>query len=107
MFSEQDLTELVEFRSEDVPVLSLYLNVDPTQQTTDQYRLVLRSLLKEAASEAKPADVEAVAIVLVQHHLGDVDPVSLVGLVLGRYPLREGSEGIATGRELGRVRYDR
>lgn len=60
MFTERDLNELVEFRSDDIPVLSLYLNVDPTQQTTDQYRLTLRSLLKEAADEAEPADIEAV-----------------------------------------------
>ncbi len=60
MFTERDLDELVSFRSERVPVLSLYLNVDPTQQTTDQYRLTLRSLLKEVAGEAKAADIEAV-----------------------------------------------
>jgi peptide subunit release factor 1 (eRF1) len=60
VFTEQDLNELVEFRSDNSSVLSLYLNVDPTQQTTDQYRLTLRSLLKEAASEARAADIEAV-----------------------------------------------
>lgn len=60
MFTEQDLNELVELRSDDPPVLSLYLNVDPTQRTTDKYRLTLRSLLKEIADEAYPADVEAV-----------------------------------------------
>jgi peptide chain release factor subunit 1 len=60
MFTEQDLSELVEFRGDTAPVLSLYLNVDPTQQTTDQYKLVLRSLLKEVAEEARPADLESV-----------------------------------------------
>jgi peptide chain release factor subunit 1 len=60
VFTEQDLNELVAFRSESAPVLSLYLNVDPTRQTTEQYRLTLRSLLKEVAGEASPADVEAV-----------------------------------------------
>jgi len=60
MFSEQDLTELIEFRSDGAPVLSLYLNVDPTQQPTDKYRLVLRSLLKEMAEEAEQADIDAV-----------------------------------------------
>jgi peptide subunit release factor 1 (eRF1) len=60
VFTERDLSDLVEFRSDKVPVLSLYLNVDPTQQTTDQYKLVLRSLLKDAVGEAKPADIEAV-----------------------------------------------
>jgi peptide subunit release factor 1 (eRF1) len=60
VFTERDLSELVEFRSESAPVLSLYLNVDPTQQTTDQYKLTLRSLLKEASSDASTDDVEAV-----------------------------------------------
>ena len=60
MFTEQDLDDLVAFRSEEFPVLSLYLNVDPTQQTTERYKLVFRSLLKEVAHEANPGDVEAV-----------------------------------------------
>lgn len=60
MFREEDLNELVEFRGDPYPVLSLYLNVDPTQQPTDQYKLVLRSMLKEVADEARPADLEAV-----------------------------------------------
>jgi peptide chain release factor subunit 1 len=60
MFTEQDLQDLVEFRSDQSPVLSLYLNVDPTQQPTEQYRLELRSLLKGVAEEADQADVDAV-----------------------------------------------
>jgi peptide subunit release factor 1 (eRF1) len=60
MFTEQDFNELVAFRSDGSPVLSLYLNVDPTHQTTEHYKLILRSLLKEVAGEADPADVEAV-----------------------------------------------
>lgn len=60
MFTEKDLKDLVEFRSEQSPVLSLYLNVDPTEQTTDQYKLTLRTLLKGVAAEAAAADVEAV-----------------------------------------------
>jgi peptide subunit release factor 1 (eRF1) len=59
MFTAQDLNELVEFRGDSSPVLSLYLNVDPTQ-TTDQYKLTLRSLLKGVAAGAEPADLEAV-----------------------------------------------
>lgn len=59
MFTEQDLNELVEFRNEQSPVLSLYLNVDPTQ-TTDKYKLRLRTLLKGVSTEAAAADVEAV-----------------------------------------------
>jgi peptide chain release factor subunit 1 len=60
MFDEQDLSELVSFRNLESPVLSLYLNVDPTQLTTEQYRLALRSLLKGVADGAKAADIEAV-----------------------------------------------
>ena len=59
MFTEQDLNGLVAFRSDSSPVLSLYLNVDPTQQTKDHYRLTLRSLLKEVGGEADAKDVEA------------------------------------------------
>ncbi len=60
MFTEQDLKELVEFRSDQSPVLSLYLNVDPRQHPTEQNKLMLRSLLKEVADEADPADAEAI-----------------------------------------------
>jgi peptide subunit release factor 1 (eRF1) len=60
MFTSQDLDKLLSFRSEQAHVLSLYLNVDPTQQTTEKWKLMLRSLLKEAAGDAEPADIEAV-----------------------------------------------
>jgi peptide subunit release factor 1 (eRF1) len=59
VFTEQDLNGLVAFRSSSSPVLSLYLNVDPTQRTKDHYKLALRSLLKEVGAEADAADVEA------------------------------------------------
>lgn len=60
MFTEQDLSDLVAFRSDQSPVLSLYLDVDTTQQTTDQYKLTLRTLLKEVSGDADRADVAAV-----------------------------------------------
>ncbi len=60
MFSENDLQELVGFHSEESPVLSLYLNVDPTKHTTDQYKLVLRGLLKKVAGQAARKDIAAV-----------------------------------------------
>ncbi|MBN1657275.1 MAG: hypothetical protein JXA93_02685 [Anaerolineae bacterium] len=60
MFTDQDLNELVHFRSDVSPVLSVYLNVDPTQQSSDQYKLTLRSLLREVAGQADPKDIEAV-----------------------------------------------
>jgi peptide subunit release factor 1 (eRF1) len=60
MVEELDLNELVEFRANSAPVLSLYLNVDPTQQNSDQYKLTLRSLLKQVSDEARPEDLAAV-----------------------------------------------
>ena len=60
MITDQDLTELVGFRSEQASVLSLYLNVDPTHQTIEQRKLALRSLLKGVADEAQAEDVGAI-----------------------------------------------
>jgi len=60
MFSDSDLKELVSFRSAQSPVLSLYLNVDPTQQAIDQHKLVLRTLLKGVADQAIQQDIQAV-----------------------------------------------
>jgi peptide chain release factor subunit 1 len=60
MFTERDLEELVAFRSDGAPVLSLYLNVDPTQQSTDHYRLTMRSLLSEVQDDARQEDLEAI-----------------------------------------------
>lgn len=60
MFSEKDLQELVGFHSEESPVLSLYLDVDPTKRTTDEYKLVLRGLLKEVTGQAWREDIAAV-----------------------------------------------
>ena len=60
MFNENDLQELVGFHSEESPVLSLYLDVDPTKRTTDEYKLVLRGLLKEVTGQAWREDIAAV-----------------------------------------------
>ncbi|MBC7249809.1 MAG: hypothetical protein H5T62_05935 [Anaerolineae bacterium] len=60
MFTTDDLQELVEFRSTETPVLSVYLNVDPSQHTTDEYRLILRGLLKQAGDKAAPEDISEV-----------------------------------------------
>jgi peptide chain release factor subunit 1 len=60
MFTESDLKDLVAFKSDQAPVLSLYLNVDPTQQTSDQYKLILRSMLRAVTDTAQPADVQSV-----------------------------------------------
>ncbi|MFB0547260.1 MAG: hypothetical protein ACETWB_10155, partial [Anaerolineae bacterium] len=57
MITERELQELVDFESEEGTVLSLYLNVDPTQRSKDEYKLTLRGLLKEVADKASPQDV--------------------------------------------------
>lgn len=60
MFSKQELKELAAYRSERPPVLSVYLNVDTTQLTAEQYRLTLKGMLKSVASAADRADIQAV-----------------------------------------------
>jgi hypothetical protein len=56
MLADRELRELVQYVSPD-PVLSVYLNTDPTQGNKDAYRLRLRNLLKGVNL---PADVAAV-----------------------------------------------
>lgn len=46
MFTEQDLRELLDFKTEH-PVLSVYLNTDPSQGSADAYKPRLRSMLKD------------------------------------------------------------
>lgn len=60
MFSKQELKELAAYKSETSPVLSVYLNVDHTQVTTEQYRLALRGMLKSVAGRAASQDSEQV-----------------------------------------------
>jgi len=56
MFTESDLRELNEFTAPD-PVLSVYLNTEPSAGNADAYRLRLRNMLKDIKL---PEDVEAV-----------------------------------------------
>jgi peptide chain release factor subunit 1 len=56
MLRGSDLKELLNYAAQN-PVLSVYLNTDPTQGSADRYRLRLRNLLKEVAL---PEDVEVV-----------------------------------------------
>lgn len=60
MIREQDVQELVEFRSDGAPVLSVYLNLDPTRRNAEQYKLALRGLLATVSDVAAPADVARV-----------------------------------------------
>jgi hypothetical protein len=59
VFTTQDLKELAAIECA-TPVLSVYLNVDPREQTTDEYRLELRRLLKHVSDAAPAADLAAV-----------------------------------------------
>lgn len=56
MFTEHDLRELLDFKTGH-PVLSAYLNTDPSQGSADAYKLRLRSMLKDVKLEK---DVELV-----------------------------------------------
>ncbi len=57
MFSEIDLKELVEYKA-DHPVLSIYLNTDPSEGSADVYKLRLRSMLKDIEMDPDVNSVE-------------------------------------------------
>jgi peptide chain release factor subunit 1 len=59
MFRQDDLRELAAYQAQ-TPVLSVYLDVDPTKHTTDECKLALRQLLKRAGGVAASDDVAAV-----------------------------------------------
>jgi len=59
MFKQENLRELAAYQAE-TPILSVYLNVDPTEHTTDEYKLALRQMLKRAEGIAAPKDMAAV-----------------------------------------------
>lgn len=58
MFSEQDLQELISYRSKH-PVLSVYLNTDPSVGSADAYKLHLRQMLKDY-DESALKDTESI-----------------------------------------------
>nr|HID13867.1 hypothetical protein [Anaerolineae bacterium] len=59
MFRQEDLRELAAYQAQ-TPILSVYLNVDPTEHTTDEYKLALRQMLKQAEGFAAAEDIAAV-----------------------------------------------
>ncbi|OQY21297.1 MAG: hypothetical protein B6I34_07530 [Anaerolineaceae bacterium 4572_32.1] len=59
MFKQQDLRELAAYQAE-TPVLSVYLDVDPTKRKTDEYKLSLRQMLRHADGLAAAEDVAIV-----------------------------------------------
>lgn len=59
MFDESLLRDLAATEASG-PVLSVYLNVDPTQHTAEEYRLTLREMLKSVEGQVAAIDIEAV-----------------------------------------------
>ena len=59
MFDEKELRTLTKVQS-DTPILSIYLNVDPTERSSDEYLLALRHMLEEVQGLAAPEDITAV-----------------------------------------------
>ena len=59
MFDEKSLRELAAIEAGG-PILSLYLNVDPTQHAAEEYRLALREMLKQAEGLVDEDDINAV-----------------------------------------------
>ena len=57
MFTEANMQELVVYQSE-APVLSVFLNTDPSQGNADVYKLHLRGMLKEVDLSKDVAEVE-------------------------------------------------
>jgi len=56
MFTDRDLKELLSFKANH-PVLSVYLNTEPSQGNTEELKLRLRSMLKDVDS---PQDIEVI-----------------------------------------------
>lgn len=52
MLTDVDIRTLVEFESHDAPVLTVYLNMDPSRRGADVYKLALRALLDKAEGAA-------------------------------------------------------
>jgi len=59
MFDESLLRDLATIEASG-PVLSVYLDVDPKQHTAEEYRLILREMLKSVEGQTDTADIEAV-----------------------------------------------
>jgi rubrerythrin len=56
---EKELRELAKIEYE-TPILSVYLNVDPMERTSDEYLLSLRHMLEAVENQAARADIDAV-----------------------------------------------
>ncbi len=59
MFDEKVLRDLAGMEAKG-SILSVYLDVDSKQRTSDEYKLVLREMLRQVDSQVDSADIEAV-----------------------------------------------
>jgi len=59
MIDEKELRKLAKYQS-DTPILSIYLNVDPTERTSEEYLLALRHMLEKVEEQASTEDLAAV-----------------------------------------------
>lgn len=59
MFDETSLKALASIEA-DGPILSVYLNVDPTEHSAEEYKLTLREMLKTVGDSVDEADKEAI-----------------------------------------------
>jgi peptide chain release factor subunit 1 len=68
MLTEQDLRELVAYKTNGSPVVSVYLSLDPTQHVAERYKLRLRGLLKDLGSQVAPEDQQAIEQFIDYHY---------------------------------------
>lgn len=73
MLTERDLRELLDLKPQH-PVLSLYLNTEPSQGNADVYKLKLRSMLKEVDL---PEDTSIIENYIDQEHNGSGRSVAI------------------------------
>ena len=64
MITEEALRELIELSDKETLMVSLYLNVDPSRHSKDEYRLTWRNLVKEMSDPVPKEDVAR-----IEHYL--------------------------------------
>ena len=57
MLTEEQFQELVHLSDQEATMVSLYLNVDPSRHTKEEYRLTLRKLVKDVSATISAEDV--------------------------------------------------
>jgi peptide chain release factor subunit 1 len=75
MIRQEDLQELLAFHTDEGQVVSLYLNADISQQTSETIKMQVRAMLKEAGDINKEAEV-------IEHYLDFSYDWSMPGLAI-------------------------